>query len=205
MTAPGGARLLLLAPPGAGKSTHGRLLAEAFAAPHISTGELLRAEIAAGSELGRRVEGLVAEGRLVPDDLVVEMVVRRLTEPAPVEAFVLDGFPRTLAQAELGYAWASEHGLTFSAVLHLEVPEAELARRAAGRAAVSGRGDDNAATWERRMAEYRLETEPLLGFYRARGILVEVDAGGGVSEVHQAILTALWAMGLRPVRPARPA
>ena len=205
MTARPGARLLLLAPPGAGKSTHGRLLGEAFAAPHISTGDLLRAEIAAGSALGRRVEGLVAEGQLVPDDLVVEMVVRRLTEPAPVTAFVLDGFPRTVAQAERAYAWAAEHHLTFSAVVHLEVPDAELARRAAGRAAVSGRVDDDAATWERRMAEYRHQTEPLLCFYRDRGILVEIDAGGEVGEVHRAIVTALGALGLRPARPVRPA
>jgi adenylate kinase len=204
VTTDSGARLLLLAPPGAGKSTHGELLGEAFGAPHISTGALLRAEIAAGSDLGRAVERVVAEGRLVPDELVAAMVGRRLSEPVPVDAFVLDGFPRTLAQAQLAYTWALEHGLTFSAVLHLEVPDAELARRAARRAAVSGRADDDAATWERRMAEYHRETEPLLGSYRDRGILVEVDATGDIAGVHERIVQALVARGLRPVRsPSR--
>lgn len=191
-----GPRLLLLAPPGAGKSTHGRMLGEAFAVPHVSTGELLRADIAAGTDLGRRVERAVAEGRLVADELVADMVRRRLTEPEPVEGFVLDGFPRTVAQAELAYAWAAEHALTFSAVLHLEVPDDELARRAAGRAAVSGRADDDEATWQRRLAGYRLVTAPLLAFYRGRGILVEVDATGDVPVVHDRITDALAGRGL---------
>jgi adenylate kinase len=192
-----GVRLLLLAPPGAGKSTHAGMLGEVFGAPHISTGELLRAEIAAASDLGRRVEQVVAQGRLVPDEVVAEMVVRRLTEPVHVDAFVLDGFPRTLVQAQLAYAWAKEHGVTFSAVLHLEVPDAELARRAADRAAVSGRADDDTATWRRRMDEYRRATAPLLDFYRDRGILVEVDATGDIAGVHARILAALAPLGLQ--------
>ena len=194
-------RLLLLAPPGAGKSTHGQMLGQAFGVAHVSTGELLRAEIAARSDLGRDVEALVAAGRLVPDELVAEMVRRRLTEPVPVDGFVLDGFPRTLAQAQLAYAWAVEHGLSFSAVLHLEVPDDELARRAAGRAAVSGRADDDEATWRRRMADYRAVTEPLLSFYRDRGILVEVDATGEIPVVHERIMAAVAARGISA--PAR--
>jgi adenylate kinase len=100
-TVGGSARLLLLAPPGAGKSTQGRLLGQAYGVPHISTGELMRDEMSAQSPVGRRVAGFVRRGELVPDDIVIDLVLRRLTEPVEIDGFVLDGFPRTLAQAEV--------------------------------------------------------------------------------------------------------
>ncbi|HZU80878.1 MAG TPA: nucleoside monophosphate kinase, partial [Acidimicrobiales bacterium] len=128
--------------------------------PHISTGEVMRGEVAAGTELGRRVERYVAGGELVPDDLVVELVIRRLTEPVLVDRFVLDGFPRTLVQAERAYEWALERELTLFAVVHLSVGEDELVRRTAARALTDGRADDDAATFRRRLAAYRQATEP---------------------------------------------
>lgn len=190
-------RLLLLAPPGAGKSTQGQLLARSYLVPHISTGDLIRDEIARSTPLGIQVAGFVRDGALVPDDVVFDAVRRRLTESGPVAEFVLDGFPRTHVQAELAYAWAAEHDLALTAVVHLDVPEAELARRAAARAATSGRIDDTAAVWAHRLEVYRAETRPLLDLYAERGLLVHVDAGGDVDTVHDGIVEALGHRGLQ--------
>jgi aldose 1-epimerase len=196
-------RMLLLAPPGAGKGTQGARLAARYGVPHISTGELLRAHVAAGTGLGRRVAKLMAAGELVPDEVVLALVHRAITEESAAAGFILDGFPRTLRQARTAYAWGLEHGLTFDAVVHLAVPEAELVRRLRNRALEEGRPDDTPEAIRHRLEAYRRETEPLLAFYRARGILVEVDGTGPIGTVTRRIEAALAGRGLPPARAAR--
>ncbi|HEX4541364.1 MAG TPA: adenylate kinase [Acidimicrobiales bacterium] len=193
-------RLLLLAPPGGGKGTQGRLLAAEHGVPHVSTGDLLRDDVARSTPLGRRVRPYLERGDLIPDGLVLRLVQERLTKPVVLEGFVLDGFPRTLDQALAAYAWATEHGLTFSAVVHLAVPDAELERRVLERGRRTGRSDDTIDTVRHRLAQYRTTTEPLLEFYRERQILVDVDGNGPIPEVAQRIRTALEARGLAPAK-----
>jgi adenylate kinase len=189
-------RLLLLAPPGGGKGTQGRLLADEYGVPHVSTGELLRDHVARATPLGERARPYLERGDLIPDDLVLRLVQERLTTPVVLEGFVLDGFPRTLNQALAAYAWATEHRLTFSAVVHLAVPEAELVRRLLERGRVSGRSDDTADTIRHRLVQYRTSTDPLLDFYRDRQILIDVDGSGTIPEVAGRIRAALEARGL---------
>ncbi|HEX6476175.1 MAG TPA: adenylate kinase [Acidimicrobiales bacterium] len=196
-------RLLLLAPPGGGKGTQGRLLATEHGVPHVSTGDLLRDHVARSTPLGRRAQPYLERGDLIPDELVLRLVQERLTIPVVLEGFVLDGFPRTLDQALAAYAWATEHGLTFSAVVHLTVPDAELERRLLERGRRTGRSDDTPDTIQHRLAQYRTTTEPLLEFYRERRILDDVDGSGTIAEVAQGIRAALEARGLVPAKHSR--
>jgi adenylate kinase len=189
-------RLLLLAPPGGGKGTQGRQLAAEHGVPHVSTGDLLRDHVARSTPLGKRVQPYLEGGDLIPDDLVLRLVRERLTRPTVLEGFVLDGFPRTLDQALAAYTWATEHGLTFSAVVHLTVPDAELERRVIERGRRTGRSDDTAETIRHRLAQYRTTTEPLLEFYRERQILVDLDGSGPIPDVAQRIRAALEARDL---------
>jgi adenylate kinase len=191
-------RLLLLAPPGGGKGTQGRLLADDHGVPHVSTGELLRDHVARSTPLGARVRPYLERGDLIPDALVLRLVQERLTTPVVLEGFVLDGFPRTLDQAQAAYAWATEHRLTFSAVLHLTVPEAELVQRLLERGRSTGRSDDTADTIRHRLQQYRTSTDPLLDFYRDRQILVDVDGNGPIPQVAGRVRAALEARGLAP-------
>jgi adenylate kinase len=131
------------------------------------------------------------KGELVPDDLVVALVLDHIGGPEPLEGFVLDGFPRTLEQAEAAYAWAVERDRTFHAVIHLEVPAPELVRRLLERGRLDGRADDDADTIVERLRVYAEKTAPLLGFYEGRGILVPVDGTGSVDEVFDRIVAAL--------------
>jgi adenylate kinase len=193
-------RLLLLAPPGGGKGTQGRLLAEEYDVPHVSTGDLLRDHVARSTPLGEQARPYLARGDLIPDDLVLRLVRERLTTPTVLEGFVLDGFPRTLDQALAAYAWAKEHRLMFSAVVHLTVPESELVRRLLERGRVAGRSDDTADTIRHRLVQYRTSTDPLFDFYRDRQILVDVDGDGPIEEVARRIRTDLEARGLPPAK-----
>ncbi len=182
-------RLLLLAPPGAGKGTQGTRIAEHYGIAHLAAGDLLRAEVAANSELGKQAASFMAAGELVPDALVIEMMRSQVTDSP--QGWILDGFPRTRAQAEAAYAWAAVRGMTFHAAVYLEVPEDELVRRLLERAAVQGRSDDNEATIRRRLAVFHSETEPLAEYYRGRGVLVSVDATGEVDDVTARVLSAV--------------
>src|SRR5436190_11925034 len=134
-------RLLLLAPPGAGKGTQGERLAEHYGVRHLSTGEMLRAEVAAGTELGRAVSDHLAAGDLVPDDMMAEMLRGPLVEAAASGGYILDGFPRTLSQAHQAFELARDLGITVHAVIALEAPEDVLRERLLGRAS-AGRADD---------------------------------------------------------------
>jgi adenylate kinase len=191
-------RMLLLAPPGGGKGTQGRVLASDYGIPHISTGDLLRDHVARATRLGVRARPYLERGDLIPDHLVLQLVQDRITRPVRLEGFVLDGFPRTLDQALAAYAWGTEQGLTFSAVVHLNVPEPELVRRLLERGRRSGRSDDTEDTIRHRLAKYRETTDPLLAFYRDREILVDVDGTGEIPQVTDAIRAALAARGLAP-------
>jgi adenylate kinase len=187
-------RALLLAPPGAGKGTQGALLAERFDVPHLATGDLLRQHVAEGTEIGREAQEYMERGDLVPDALVVSLVVACIAGPEPLEGYVLDGFPRTLEQAEAAFRWGSERGRTFHAVISLHVSEEELVRRLLDRGAAAGRVDDTEDTIRARLHVYEAKTKPLEGFYEARGILLEVDGTGEVEDVFARIVAALTPM-----------
>lgn len=174
--------LLLMGPPGAGKGTQARALAEARDLRKLSTGDMLRTHVAEGSDLGRRAESIMDAGELVPDELIVAMVRSELETMEQVRV-LLDGFPRTTGQAEALDELLADFGARLDAVVVLEVPEDELVRRLLSRAAEEGRSDDHEGTIRKRMEVYRESTRPLLDFYERRGVLARVDGVGEVDEV----------------------
>jgi adenylate kinase len=182
-------RLLLLGPPGAGKGTQAQRLGRELGIPQVSTGDMLRAAVAAGSELGRRAEGLMARGELVPDDVVIGVAEERLGR----RGFILDGFPRTAAQAEALDALLARQGRPLERCIALEVEEDSLVARLLKRAEIEGRSDDNEETIRQRMEVYRAQTEPLAAHYRERGVLRLVDGMGTVEQVARRIREALGA------------
>ncbi len=186
-------RVLLIAPPGAGKGTQGAVIATHFGIPHIATGDLLRDHVARGTELGRAVQQAVSRGELVPDHVVLAMV-RDALVAAQGEGYVLDGIPRTIEQARALYEIASELGMTADVALHLQVDDAELVRRLLARAAIEGRPDDTEDVIRRRLELYYQVTHPILEWYGERGILVTVDAQRPAELVGRHILTALEVM-----------
>ena len=184
-------RLLLLGPPGAGKGTQAQLLVDRLGVPQISTGDMLRAAVAAGSDLGRRAEALMARGELVSDDVVIGVGEERLAEDDAQTGFVLDGFPRTAGQAEALDALLDRSGRRLERCIALLVDEDVLVDRLLKRAAIEGRSDDNEETIRKRMDVYRAQTEPLVAHYRERGVLREVDGMGAIPEVAARIQGAL--------------
>jgi adenylate kinase len=184
-------RLLLLGAPGSGKGTQGTLLAQRYDAPHVSTGDLLRAQVEQGTELGRRAQPYMERGDLVPDELILGMVLERVLGPDAPPSFVLDGFPRTVAQAEAAYDQAVDADRVLDAVVCLDIDHDELIGRIEQRGRDSGRADDTAQTVLHRIAEYEQKTLPLLDYYAGRDILLRVDAVGEVDEVTARIVAAL--------------
>ena len=183
-------RLILLGAPGSGKGTQGDALADRFGVRHVSTGELLRRHIAEQTELGRLAQPYVRGGELVPDDIVLQMAGAEVIEAAAEGGYVLDGFPRTLDQAERAYELATPAGVTADAVVYLAVPDDVARARLLGRD--EGRADDaDPEVIERRLRVFHEQTEPLLDFYRGRGILVTVDAVPPPEQVTAAMLAAL--------------
>ncbi len=183
-------KVLLVAPPGAGKGTQGERIAARFDVPHLATGDLLRDHVDRGTDLGRSVQQLLARGELVPDEVVLDMV-RQALEQLRGGGYVLDGVPRTMPQARALFALATELGMTADVVLHLDVDDAELVRRLLARAASQGRADDTEDVVRHRLALYHDVTQPILAWYRERGILVSVDARPPVEQVTDAVLAAL--------------
>jgi adenylate kinase len=184
-------RALLLAAPGSGKGTQGTLLADHFGVPHLATGDLLRQHVADGTDIGAQARDHMARGDLVPDELVVSLVLACIAGPEPLDGYVLDGFPRTLEQAEAAFKWGRDRGRTFHAVISLDVDEDELVRRLLDRGRTAGRVDDTEATIRERLRIYGSKTAPLLEFYAERGILVVVDGMGEVRAVFTRIAEAL--------------
>lgn len=184
-------RILLLAPPGAGKGTQGKRLSELFEIPHISTGDLLREHVERGTEVGRDVERQLDAGELVSDELVLRMVAEALEEAREAGGYVLDGFPRTVQQAIEGHEAASKIGMEAQVAVFLAADEPELISRLLQRAIEEGRTDDTEEVICQRMATYKSETEPVIDHYRQRHILVEVDAMQPIEEVTDAIVDKL--------------
>jgi adenylate kinase len=177
-------RLLLVAYPGAGKGTQAAKLASHYEIAHLSSGALLRDEVTHGTEIGRVAADYLERGDLVPDQLLFEVLWARVLDAARNGGYVLDGFPRTLHQAEEAYSMAKGlEGITLQAVVHLRVSNDELHNRLRARADREGRTDDSEAVITRRFEVFDNQTQPLLGFYAKRGILVEVDGEQPVEDV----------------------
>ncbi|AEM80665.1 adenylate kinase [Streptomyces violaceusniger] len=214
-------RIVLVGPPGAGKGTQAAYLAEKLSIPHISTGDLFRANISQGTPLGKQAQEYMRAGQLVPDEVTIAMAEDRLDQPDAQSGFLLDGFPRNLVQAEALDAYLAERGVSLDAVLDLEVPESEVIKRIAGRRTcrndsshtfhveykppkvpgvcdVCGgelyqREDDSEDTVRKRLEVYHRETEPIIDYYKAKGLVVTISALGKVSEVTQRAMDALAA------------
>ena len=183
-------RVVMVAGPGAGKGTQATRLAEPRGLLHVSTGHLLRDHVDRGTPLGLRLRPVLDRGELVPDDVVLEMV-REALDAAPSQGYVLDGLPRTVAQAEALSEMTARLGCEPDVALHLEVAPAELVRRLLARAAAEGRSDDSEDVIRRRIEVYDEQTRPLLGWYRERGVLVSVAATGSPDEVAQRVAAEL--------------
>ena len=213
-----GVRLVFLGPPGAGKGTQGRELAREWQVPHIATGDMLREAITAGTRLGREAKGYYDRGELVPDDVVLRMISERLDQPDAAAGFILDGFPRTIAQATALEDLLRELGQGVDRVVFFDVAETELLRRLTARrvcracgtlfnvvsapparagrcdrcgGALYQRDDDTEATVKTRLRVYATQTAPLLEYYRTRALLVCVSGGGSIDAIRQAVRDAV--------------
>jgi adenylate kinase len=183
--------LILFGPPAAGKGTQAKRLVETRNMVQLSTGDMLRAAIASGSELGKRVEGIMQRGELVSDEIVIELIESRLPEAEAAGGAIFDGFPRTLPQAEALDKMLAGRGSKIDLVLRLKVDDQALKTRIAGRFAESGRPDDNPESFGVRLDTYNRQTAPLLPYYEAQGKLVEVDGMGAIDAVAAGIDSAL--------------
>lgn len=179
--------LVLLGPPGSGKGTQGALLTQRTGWLRISTGDLLREAVKQGTELGRRAQGFMDRGELVPDEVILGLLEEVLSRPEAQRGVVMDGFPRTVAQAEKVDQVLAARGQRVDRVLFFEVPEAELLRRVLGRSQAENRSDDTPEAFRRRLAVYREQTAPLVDYYRKRGVLAEIDGTGTVEQILQRI------------------
>jgi adenylate kinase len=206
-------RMILVGPPGAGKGTQAVQLVEKFKISHISTGDMLRAAVSEGTDLGKRADGFMKAGGLVPDDLVIAMVIERIGKPDCSEGFMLDGFPRTRPQAEALDAELEKAGVALDVVLQIEVPDALIVERITGRrmdpetgdiyhvtfkpppadivSRVIQRKDDTEAACRARLEKYHSETAPIIPFYAGKGVLKRVDGDAAPDEVSRQILQVL--------------
>jgi adenylate kinase len=210
-------RLVFLGPPGAGKGTQARELAQEWGVPQIATGDMLREAVAAGTPLGREARRYMDQGALVPDDVIVGLIGERLAQPDAKKGFVLDGFPRTIPQAEALERLLADRGIGLDRAIYFDVPEAELVRRLTGRRlcrscqtpyhVVSApprregicdrcggqlyqRDDDSEATVRHRLGVYQTQTAPLLDYYRRRGLLSGVSGEGSIDTVRASVRRA---------------
>ncbi|MFB7271549.1 MULTISPECIES: adenylate kinase [Streptomyces] len=212
-------RIVLVGPPGAGKGTQAAYLAKNLSVPHISTGDLFRANISQGTELGKQAKAYMDAGNLVPDEVTIAMALDRMAQQDAVNGFLLDGFPRNVSQAEALDEALKREGLKLDAVLDLEVPEDEVVRRIAGRRICRNdsahvfhvtysppqkegvcdhcggelyqRDDDSEETVRTRLEVYHTQTEPIIDHYRAQGLVVTISALGKVTEVTERAMEAL--------------
>lgn len=179
--------IILLGPPGCGKGTQGELLAARTKILRVSTGELLRDAAGKGTPLGRQAKSYMDQGLLVPDDVIIGLLREVLGSPAAARGVIMDGFPRTVAQAEAVDRLLAERSRKVDQVLLFDVPEDELRRRIMGRAGQAGRADDNLDALRQRLVVYKEQTAPLVDFYRKRGILVAIEAVGSIEEIAERV------------------
>ncbi len=184
-------RILLLGAPGAGKGTQAKLLVERHGIPQISTGDMLRAAVAAGTEVGLQAKACMDRGDLVSDEIVIGVADERLQQDDARQGFVLDGFPRTLVQAKALDELLERRATPLERCISLVVDEEAVVLRLLKRAEIEGRADDNEDTIRNRMQVYREQTEPLVEHYRGKGVLAEVDGMGTVEEIASRIERAL--------------
>jgi adenylate kinase len=184
-------KLLLIGPPGSGKGTQGQLLSDKFGLAHIAAGDLLRAEVEAGSPLGKEAADYLDRGELVPDELVIQLIMPLVVEAVAGNGYVLDGFPRSVGQALVARGMAEEAGATPDAVIYLEASRDELVQRILARAKVEGRSDDTAEVVHNRLEVFDEATHPLVDYYRSRGLLFVIDANLSEEEVAAQILAAV--------------
>jgi adenylate kinase len=203
-------RLILLGPPGAGKGTQAQHLVAKYGIVQLSTGDMLRAAVSAGTPLGRQVRDIMAHGSLVPDEVVVTIVEQRIEQPDARKGFILDGFPRTVPQAQALDRVLEKHGLALQAVIELRVDEDALIKRIESRVAETRargeplRPDDDPHVLHRRLIAYREQTAPLIAYYRRHGILHSLNGMAPIAEVAAGIEKLLAGDATSP-RPARPA
>ncbi|MFF2275461.1 adenylate kinase [Agromyces sp. NPDC058126] len=195
------ARFLIVGPQGSGKGTQGVLIADAFGVPQVATGDIFRANVAGGTELGKRVQAIIEAGDLVPDALTSELVRDRLAQADAAEGFLLDGYPRNRGQVDDLDAFLTGRGESLDAVIELEVPREESITRIHQRAVEQGRTDDTEEVIANRLAIYERETAPILDVYRERGLVARIDGVGTLAEVTGRIFEALAARGLAPRHP----
>jgi adenylate kinase len=189
--------VLLLGLQGSGKGTQGKRLADEYGLAYIGTGDMLRAAVAAGTPLGRRVQPILESGALVPDDLMVELIADRISQDDALDGFVLDGFPRTYGQAEALDRMLSDIDRDLTVVFELQVPHDVAVDRLRKRADDEGRSDDTPEAIERRIGLYNSETAPLLEHYRARGKLIGIHGDRPVNQVFRELQDALEQLAVR--------
>ncbi|MFW5545777.1 MAG: adenylate kinase [Bacteroidales bacterium] len=179
--------LVIFGAPGSGKGTQSDLLVAKYGFRHISTGDVLRAEIKQGTELGRTAQQFIDKGQLIPDELMIEILASVYDSLCPCEGVIFDGFPRTIPQAEALKKMLAQRGTEVSAVLQLEVPEEMLTERLLNRGKTSGRADDNAETIRKRLEVYHSQTAPLAAWYTAEGKLHAIKGYGALEEINAAL------------------
>jgi len=184
-------RLLLIGAPGAGKGTQATRIAEHFQVAHISSGDLLRAHVADGTAIGRKAQEYMERGDLVPDDVVLAMLRKPVTEAAAAGGYVLDGFPRTVEQAEAAYAVAKDLGVAVQVAVHLAVDSEALVERLIARGEATGRTDDTPEVIRHRIEVYEERTAPLLAYYAERERLVQVNGDRPIDEVTWSVVVQL--------------
>ena len=189
--------ILLLGPQGAGKGTQAKRIAAEYGIPHIASGDILRRSITAGSELGQKVEPILASGDLVPDELMIDLIRDRLGAPDAAGGFILDGFPRTMAQADALDAMLREIGRDLDVVFALQLTDDTAVERLLKRARDEGRADDTPEVIRTRLANYHEKTEPLVEYYRTKGSLVGIHADRSIDGVFGEIQSALDQVAVR--------
>lgn len=185
--------VVFFGPPGSGKGTQASRLASSLGIPQISTGDLLRANVARGTELGKIAKPIMESGALVPDELVTRMLKERLSEPDAAGGALFDGYPRTVPQAEALDGLLAESGRKVAVVLFIDVPDAPIVERLVKRALLEGRADDTPETVAARLRVYREKTEPLAELYRAHGVFHRIDGDRSVDAVAADVLAAVKA------------
>ena len=186
-------KLVFLGPPGAGKGTQAKLVAANRGIVHISTGDMLRQAVAAGTAIGKQVKEIMESGQLVSDDLIVAVIAERINESDCKGGYILDGFPRTVAQAQALEAMLAARKESLDAVVYFSIPNEELLSRLENRRVQENRADDNVEAQRERLKVYEQQTAPLVEFYRSKQMLREIDAQGSVEQIQSALVTLLFA------------